>query len=52
MNPIEVEVSASSGDWSKFDSDRKFDLILTSETIYNTDYYEALHGAFERRKKL
>ena len=44
-----VTVSASSADWSKFGCDAtKFDLILTSETIYNTDYYDALHGVFER----
>ncbi|XP_062989492.1 histidine protein methyltransferase 1 homolog [Elgaria multicarinata webbii] len=40
-----------SGEWSKFtkfllNSNNplaKYDLILTSETIYNPDYYEALH---------
>lgn len=45
-----------SGEWSEFcklvlSSEKlfvKYDLILTSETIYNPDYYSALHQAFHR----
>lgn len=43
-----------SGDWSTFldllvkeDPLPKFDIILTSETIYNTDYYPVLHKTLE-----
>ncbi|XP_036198318.1 histidine protein methyltransferase 1 homolog [Myotis myotis] len=42
-----------SGEWSKFcklvTSEKhfeKYDLILTSETIYNPDYYDTLHQTF------
>ena len=51
QNGLSCDTSASSGDWSKFNSEEKFDLIATSETIYNTEYYPALHGVFERRKE-
>ncbi|KAJ6653861.1 hypothetical protein lerEdw1_008609 [Lerista edwardsae] len=44
-----------SGEWSEFTSlllsnefSAKYDLILTSETIYNPDYYEALHDVLSR----
>ncbi|XP_047376425.1 histidine protein methyltransferase 1 homolog [Sciurus carolinensis] len=45
-----------SGEWSEFcklvlSGEKlfvKYDLILTSETIYNPDYYSALHQAFHR----
>ncbi|XP_006887519.1 PREDICTED: histidine protein methyltransferase 1 homolog [Elephantulus edwardii] len=45
-----------SGEWSEFcelilSSEKpfvKYDLILTSETIYNPDYYSALHQTFLR----
>ncbi|KAJ8248397.1 hypothetical protein GJAV_G00241600 [Gymnothorax javanicus] len=44
-----------SGSWSAFltrmmedDPPPKYDLIMTSETIYNTDYYPALHDVFHR----
>ncbi|XP_072261537.1 histidine protein methyltransferase 1 homolog [Pyxicephalus adspersus] len=43
-----------SGDWSNFTRlmqnqtpPMKYDIILTSETIYNTDYYVALHSLFQ-----
>ena len=51
QNVLSCDISASSGDWSKFNHKEKFDLIVTSETIYNTEYYPALHGVFERRKE-
>lgn len=48
-----------SGEWSKFtelllsnNSLDKYDLILTSETIYNPDYYEALHDVLSRLLKI
>ncbi|XP_019386373.1 PREDICTED: histidine protein methyltransferase 1 homolog [Crocodylus porosus] len=45
-----------SGEWSEFSrllsSDRKlisnYDIILTSETIYNPDYYSALHDTLSK----
>ncbi|XP_004706801.1 histidine protein methyltransferase 1 homolog [Echinops telfairi] len=45
-----------SGEWSEFcdlvlNSEKhfiKYDLILTSETIYNPDYYSSLHQTFHR----
>ncbi|XP_036402968.1 histidine protein methyltransferase 1 homolog isoform X1 [Megalops cyprinoides] len=44
-----------SGDWTSFlplmlssDPPPKYDLIFTSETIYNTAYYSALHEVFHR----
>ncbi|CAG9865312.1 unnamed protein product [Phyllotreta striolata] len=47
-----------SGDWKYFVdlmkekySDRKFDCIITSETIYNTNYYTKLHRVFENLLK-
>ena len=51
QNVLSCDISASSGDWSKFIHEDNFDLIVTSETIYNTEYYPALHGVFERRKE-
>ncbi|XP_059422038.1 histidine protein methyltransferase 1 homolog [Carassius carassius] len=42
-----------SGDWNSFltlmhnkTPSPKFDIIFTSETIYNTDYYSSLHNVF------
>ncbi|XP_056089132.1 histidine protein methyltransferase 1 homolog [Rhinichthys klamathensis goyatoka] len=42
-----------SGDWNSFltlmrnkTSSPKYDIIFTSETIYNTDYYSSLHSVF------
>ncbi|KAG5874411.1 hypothetical protein JTB14_033168 [Gonioctena quinquepunctata] len=46
-----------SGDWGSFadlveaDGTRKFDYILTSETIYSTESYEKLHKVFEKLLK-
>lgn len=47
-----------SGDWSSFVdlaekkySNFKFDYIITSETIYNTNYYTKLHLVFEKLLK-
>lgn len=44
-----------SGDWSTFLSlvlketpPLKYDIILTSETIYNTDYYPSLHDTLQK----
>ncbi|GAA6107347.1 histidine protein methyltransferase 1 homolog [Tachysurus ichikawai] len=44
-----------SGDWVSFlsliqsqDPTLKYDLIFTSETIYNTDYYPSLHDVFQK----
>ncbi|XP_044729570.1 histidine protein methyltransferase 1 homolog [Chrysoperla carnea] len=41
-----------SGDWESFttlrENFKKFDMILTSETIYNVDNYEKLHSVFEK----
>lgn len=44
-----------SGDWSTFlaliskeDPPPKYDIILTSETIYNTEYYTVLHDTLEK----
>ncbi|XP_028825948.1 histidine protein methyltransferase 1 homolog [Denticeps clupeoides] len=44
-----------SGDWTSFlplllseKPPPKYDMILTSETIYNTSYYKALHDVFEQ----
>ncbi|XP_053313612.1 histidine protein methyltransferase 1 homolog isoform X2 [Spea bombifrons] len=43
-----------SGEWSQFMRlmqnevpPKKYDIILTSETIYNPDYYNALHDVFQ-----
>lgn len=55
-----VELNASStshqsnckfmhGDWDNLDlADSKFELVLTSETIYNTKNYEKLHNLLQR----
>ncbi|XP_060088566.1 histidine protein methyltransferase 1 homolog [Heteronotia binoei] len=48
-----------SGEWSRFSKFllnsntplAKYDLILTSETIYNPDYYEALHDTLSKLLK-
>lgn len=44
-----------SGDWVSFlsliqsqDPALKYDLVFTSETIYNTDYYPSLHDVFHK----
>ncbi|KAF5910215.1 histidine protein methyltransferase 1 [Clarias magur] len=44
-----------SGDWVSFlsliqsqDPTLRYDLIFTSETIYNTDYYPSLHDVFQK----
>lgn len=36
------------GDWSKFNSGSKYDLIIMSEVIYNCDNYESLHNLLEK----
>ncbi|KAL7877763.1 hypothetical protein SRHO_G00044060 [Serrasalmus rhombeus] len=44
-----------SGDWTSYlslmqrkDPTLKYDIIFTSETIYNTDYYPSLHNVFHK----
>ncbi|KAI4877625.1 hypothetical protein NFI96_022977 [Prochilodus magdalenae] len=44
-----------SGDWNTYlslmqskDPALKYDIIFTSETIYNTDYYPSLHNVFQK----
>ncbi|XP_072533043.1 histidine protein methyltransferase 1 homolog [Salminus brasiliensis] len=44
-----------SGDWTSYlslmeseDPTPKYDIIFTSETIYNTDYYSSLHSVFHK----
>lgn len=37
-----------SGDWSHFKSDTPYDIILTSETIYNEDNYPKLMAIFKQ----
>ncbi|XP_030628272.1 histidine protein methyltransferase 1 homolog [Chanos chanos] len=44
-----------SGDWSSFlslilskEPVHKYDIIFTSETIYNTEYYPSLHNVFQK----
>lgn len=48
-------VSFYSGDWSKYaeltKGDEKFDIILTSETIYNPNNYTKLVDVFKRKLK-
>eukprot|EP00826_Nyctotherus_ovalis_P059782 TRINITY_DN8344_c0_g4_i1.p1 TRINITY_DN8344_c0_g4~~TRINITY_DN8344_c0_g4_i1.p1 ORF type:complete len:259 (-),score=64.05 TRINITY_DN8344_c0_g4_i1:125-880(-) len=55
LNKDEVLPNANfvSGDWSELPAKigDTFDLILTSETIYNTEYYESLHSALEKMLK-
>lgn len=53
--PLLTKCRFFSGDWSTFldllikeDPLPKFDIILTSETIYNTDYYPVLHETLEK----
>jgi len=43
--------SFASGDWAEFhvcNDDQKFDVILTSETIYDVENYEKLHACLKR----
>lgn len=54
QHPLLAKCRFFSGDWSAFldllikeDKPPKFDIILTSETIYNTAYYPALHETLE-----
>uniref|UniRef100_A0A7I4YCD4 protein-histidine N-methyltransferase n=1 Tax=Haemonchus contortus TaxID=6289 RepID=A0A7I4YCD4_HAECO len=51
LNDVEKsKYNLISGSWTDFPSTiepRSFDLILTSETIYNPDDYVALHDAFD-----
>lgn len=54
QHPLLAKCRFFSGDWSTFldllikeDKPPKFDIILTSETIYNTAYYPALHETLE-----
>ncbi|XP_048125082.1 histidine protein methyltransferase 1 homolog isoform X2 [Alosa alosa] len=53
--PLRCHCRFFSGDWTSFLSliqqrspAHKYDIILTSETIYNTDYYAALHALLHR----
>lgn len=53
-HPLLAKCRFFSGDWSTFldllikeDKPPKFDIILTSETIYNTAYYPVLHQTLE-----
>lgn len=53
--PLLARCRFFSGDWSTFltlllenDPPPKYDVIFTSETIYNTAYYPALHEALHR----
>lgn len=45
---VSSRVTLSSGDWSNFHPSESFDLILSSETIYNQDYYPKLVSVIER----
>lgn len=40
-----------SGDWGGFNQTNIYDIILTSETIYNVDNYGKLHRLFKRNLK-
>jgi 2-polyprenyl-3-methyl-5-hydroxy-6-metoxy-1,4-benzoquinol methylase len=50
---IAEKVTFHSGDWASYaeltKDDAKFDVILTSETIYNAENYEKLVEVFEKR---
>lgn len=55
QRPLLAKCRFFSGDWSTFldllikeDPLPKYDIILTSETIYNTDYYPVLHKTLEK----
>lgn len=55
QHPLLKRCHFFSGDWRTFhplvlkaDSQPKFDIILTSETIYNTEYYPALHETLHK----
>lgn len=55
QHPLLAKCHFFSGDWSTYlplllkkDPPLKFDIIFTSETIYNTDYYPALHETLHR----
>lgn len=54
-HPLVAKCCFFSGDWSTFlalvlktDPPPKYDIILTSETIYNTAYYPALHETLHK----
>ena len=50
-----LRCSFYSGDWDSFreltSNDEKYDIILTSETIYNPSYYKKLLNFFKSRLK-
>lgn len=55
QHPLLTKCRFFSGDWSTFPAlvqkagqQTKYDLILTSETIYNTAYYPALHDTLHK----
>lgn len=55
QHPLLARCHFFSGDWSTFpnlvlkkDPPPKYDIIFTSETIYNTAYYPALHEALHK----
>ncbi|XP_008320195.1 histidine protein methyltransferase 1 homolog isoform X2 [Cynoglossus semilaevis] len=55
QNPLLTKCRFFSGDWSTFlplvlssDPPIRYDIILTSETIYNTAYYPALHETLHK----
>lgn len=54
---INSKVEFYSGDWESFndllseDNNEKYDLILTCETIYNTENQSKLHKIFTRHLK-
>lgn len=55
QHPLLTKCRFFSGDWSTFPAlvqkagqQTKYDLILTSETIYNTAYYPALHDTLHQ----
>ncbi|XP_030011062.1 histidine protein methyltransferase 1 homolog [Sphaeramia orbicularis] len=55
QHPLLAKCRFFSGDWSTFldlvikeDPQPKYDLIFTSETIYNTSYYPSLHDTLHR----
>lgn len=55
LHPLLARCHFFSGDWSTFltlvlkkDPPPKYDIIFTSETIYNTAYYPALHEALRK----
>lgn len=55
QHPLLARCRFFSGDWTTFldllikeDATPKFDIILTSETIYNTSYYPVFHETLEK----